>query len=85
MNPPPGSLQSEVGRSSVSWIGVAATGLIHRSGWIHPERRGRVDQSPVGGLIHVRLDSSRGGRFETRATASVCTSRGNCTARSRGA
>ena len=54
MNPPPGSLQSEVGRSDVSWIGVAATGLIHR---VDPSRAAEaewVNQSPGGGLIHVR-------------------------------
>ena len=45
----------------MAWIGAAATGLIHRV----DQSRGRVDQSPGGGLIHARLDQSRGGRFET--------------------
>eukprot|EP00966_Prymnesium_polylepis_P157181 3632416-Prymnesium_polylepis.1 len=57
MHPPPGSLQSEIGRSDVSWIGVAATGSIQR---FNPSRRpsgsisgGWTDPRPVG-LIQGR-------------------------------
>eukprot|EP00966_Prymnesium_polylepis_P058769 1361353-Prymnesium_polylepis.1 len=32
--------------------GLAWLRLDCSTGWIYPERRGRVDQSPGGGLIH---------------------------------